>query len=633
MIHPMRACARPTRVRRAVTACVALALALVPLTRAHAAGPGALDTKRFIPLAEVHAGQHATCRTVFAGRAIEDFDLEVVGVVKGGKADGDMILARATQPRLVHDGIAAGMSGSPVYIDGRLAGALAFGWPFSRDPLCGITPIADMLDVMQEPDGAPAGDFDAHSGPALAPSRGETGGLERLRTPLVCGGLTPAARAQLAPWAEQNGFVLEAGGVGGVPGGGYARVGDAATRASLVPGAAISVDLMRGDMNLAAIGTLTWRDGDRVAAFGHPFFQAGNVAMPLATADIATIVASDLNSFKMGTPGEQVGAITQDRRAAVAGSIGAVPSMLPFTIRLHAAEGDDTYHLWILRHRQFAPLLASTGVTAALTARGGAMTEATYRWRATLALKNAAPVTIEDVTSGNVEGAGALVSSFLSLLLDNPFAPVDADSITLDLDVRPGNTRTQIVSATVEPRVVKPGDAATVTAELRDWRGRTHYEQFQLPIPLNQPDGRMAVAIGGGPEVDRQEAARLPGRYRAVSLADLEDRVRQRRRDDHLYAALYAAGVEGTALGEPHPDLPVFAQRLMASDRANRPNEALGSLVRVAQASRPMGEPVDGVLAVPIDVRALAVPNGLAQPPGSRTIQFRLATPDPKEDE
>src|SRR5262249_27468493 len=159
--------------------------------------------------------------TVFEGHTLEDFDLEVVGVVKGGKADGDMILARATQPRLVHDGIAAGMSGSPVYIEGRLAGALAFGWPFSRDPLCGITPIAAMLDVMDQKDGAPAGDFAAQP-VAPFPTGGDGGrgaatsaGLERLRTPLVCGGLTPAARAQLAPWAEANGFLLEAGGVSG----------------------------------------------------------------------------------------------------------------------------------------------------------------------------------------------------------------------------------------------------------------------------------------------------------------------------------------------------------------------------------------------------------------------------------
>src|SRR5262249_10554423 len=122
-------------------------------------------------------------------------------------------------------------------------------------------------------------------------------------------------------------------------------------------------------------------------------------------------------------------------------------------------------------------------------------------------------------------------------------------------------------------------------------------------------------------------------RYRANSLADLVERVAERRRDDHLYAALYAPGVEGTALGEPHPDLPVFAQRLMTSDRANRPADALGSLVRGAQASKPLGEPVDGVLAVPVDVRALPVPNALANPANGRALQFRILTPDSKEDE
>jgi hypothetical protein len=289
--------------------------------------------------------------------------------------------------------------------------------------------------------------------------------------------------------------------------------------------------------------------------------------------------------------------------------------------------------LWILRHRQLAPLLATTGVMSALTARGGALSEATWAWHATLALRNAPPVDIADVTAGNLAGAGNLVSSFLTLLLDNPFAPVDADSVMVDLDVRPGTTRAQVVSATVEPRVARPGDTVAVTAELRDWRGRTHWERFQLAVPLTQPEGHLAIAVGGGPEVDRQEATRLPGRYRANSLDDLVQRIRDRRRDDHLYATLYAPGVEGTADSEPHPDLPVFAQRLLVSDRAVRPSEPLGSLVRVAQSSKGLGEPVDGILAVPLEVRALAVPNGLATPADRRPLLFRIANPDTKEDE
>ena len=624
-----RARARFARARGAVQGLLLLAFTVAPLAP-YAAAPAAaatLDPHRFIPVDEIHAGQHAVGRTVFEGRKVEEFELEIVGVVKGGKADGDMILARALGPRLEHDGIAAGMSGSPIYIDGRLAGALAFGWPFTRDPLCGITPIGEMLDVMGQPDGTPAGDFGTG---AVAPP----GGFERLRTPLVAGGLTGAARAVLQPWAEAQGFVLEEGGVAAGEGrGGFTRAAsDTAGRAAFVPGAAVSVDLMRGDMNLSAIGTLTWRDGDRVAAFGHPFFQAGDVSYPLGLADITTIVASDLNSFKLGTPGEQLGTITQDRRAGIAGTLGAPPPMLPLTVRIHGPEGDDTYRLWILRHRQFAPLLAATGVVGALTARGGALNEATWHWRATLSLTGGKVVSLEDVTAGNVANAGSLYASVLSLLLDNPFAPLSADSLALELDVRAGIARTQVVSVGVEPRVVRPGDSVEVTAELRDWRGATRFERFALAVPLSAPEGRAAIAVGGGQELDKQESSRLPGRFRVNSLADLYARLAERRRDDHIYAALYAPGIEATADGESHPDLPVFAQRLLASDRVVDPTAPLGSLSRYAQSAKDLGEPVDGVLSVPLDVRALPVPNALA-PLDRRAAAFRTFTPDSKEDE
>src|SRR5690349_7735844 len=175
------------------------------------------DRSKFIRASEIKPGMKATGRTVFTGRTIETFDLEIVGVVPGGKAEGDMILARAVGPRMEHDGIAAGMSGSPIYIDGRLAGALAFSWPFSRDALCGITPIEEMLDVMHQKDGPPTGDF--ATGPIItlpppipqpAPAP-EAAGMERLRTPLMTGGLSQEARAWLEPWAKEQGFLLTAG--------------------------------------------------------------------------------------------------------------------------------------------------------------------------------------------------------------------------------------------------------------------------------------------------------------------------------------------------------------------------------------------------------------------------------------
>ncbi|MEP7028834.1 MAG: hypothetical protein ABI960_09595, partial [Candidatus Eisenbacteria bacterium] len=373
------------------------------------------------------------------------------------------------------------------------------------------------------------------------------------------------------------------------------------------------------------------RDGDRVAAFGHPFFQSGPVAYPLALADITTIVASDLNSFKMGEPAEQVGTITQDRRAAVAGTIGPIPRMLPLTVRVNGLAGAETYHYEILRSRMLAPTLAGLGVVGALTARGGAAPEATWRWRARLSAPGTPPLVLEDVSSGQLTSSAQLLSAPLGLLLNNPFAVYDADSLTFDLDVTPGLSRARIVSASVEPRTVAPGQTARVTAELRDYRGGSSFLHFDLVVPQAQPEGRVVLAIAGGTELDRQEAPRLPGRFRVSSLAELIARLAERRRDDHLYAVLYGPGIEASFDGEDHPSLPAFAQRLLASDRANRPEDPFGNLDALAHAEESIGIPVDGLLTLPLDIRLQSNPNGTVRAGAQRAPAMRLIPHDSEE--
>lgn len=577
----------------------------------------------FMALADVKPGQRAIGRTVFTGRTIEEFELEIVGTVPGGRTEGAMILARGKGTRIEHDGIAAGMSGSPIYVDGKLIGALAFGWPFSRDALCGIQPIADMLEVMRHPDGKPAGGFD--DGPAVPaePSLPFPGvptppGAARSRVPLVAGGFAASSLALLAPWAEEHGFLLVPGGGGGGDGSaraatssGVPRLEAGAALKALEPGAAVAVDLMRGDLNLSAIGTLTYREGDRVVAFGHPFFQTGNVAYPLSLAEVTTIVASNLNSFKMGTPTEQVGTITQDRRAAVAGKVGPIPRMLPLVIRVRSgadfatasAAPADTYRFDLVRHRLLAPQLAGIATVNALATAAGTVPEATWRYRLSLTLPGGKPLVLEDTATGVLQSASTQLSGPLGLLLDNPFAPFDADSLALDVTVLAGPSRAQVWSARVEPTVARPGDEVRVIATLRDFRGGQHDVIVPLVVPEEAADGRLVVAVGGGGALDRQEALRLPGRHRAVSLASLLDRLADRRRDDHVYAALYGPGLEPTVDGVAYPDLPGFAQRMMAADRATRPGDPWGRLAPLAERGRDVAAPVAGLLTVPLEVR------------------------------
>ncbi len=617
-------------------ACAALLGLAAPARSASPVDDRKLDRTKFIPVEEIKPGQVATCRTVFQGRTIETFELDIVGVLPGGRTDGDMILARARGERLTHQGIAAGMSGSPVYIDGRLAGALAFGWSFSRDPLCGITPIAEMLDVLDHPECSPAGDFgsggavpllprpqgegeidsETPSPPASAPA-GRAHQIAQLRTPLVVSGLTPQARDVLVPWADQMGFVLAPGGAfsAQAPGGGGggrgvgahspepARLGKEAALKALEPGASIAVDLIRGDLNASAIGTLTWREGDKVLAFGHPFFQSGEVKMPLSLSDITTIVASDLNSFKMGVAAEQVGTISQDRRAGIGGAVGEPPAMLPVTVKVKGDPGEATYHFQILRHRGLAAQLVSLLALNSTTARGGLLAEATWRYRFALAMPGRAPVELEDVGSGTLGTLMGSLTQPLQLLLNNPFAPLDADSLTLDLTIAAEMARAQIWSARLEPRVVRPGERVKLWVETHDWRGQPRETALELDVPSDQPEGRFVVVAAGGADLDRSETQRLPTRHRASSLAELIERLGDRRKVGQLYGVIYGPGVELNLGGHTYPDLPSFAQQVLASDREARPASPWGRLDRVAETSKSLGAPVLGVVTLALDVR------------------------------
>jgi len=297
---------------------LALAGPLLPVAAA-----AAKPTVPTLDVEGIHAGQKAVVKTVFAGDRVEEFDAEIVGVLHGGRVEGDMILARATSERVVRLGVAAGMSGSPVYVDGRLIGALSSGWNFSREPLFGITPIREMLEVLDQPTQAqPSGTAGPTGAEIVAPSGSSTrfrefrwddgaaepvassagpapsarraldttGGMTPLRIPLACSGLDARALEPLGRELEALGFAV-------VPGGKAEAGGPTAD--ALVPGAAVAVDVLRGDLLLSAIGTVTYRDGDRVLIFGHPFFQSGEVRLPLSTASITTVVASQMSSFKL----------------------------------------------------------------------------------------------------------------------------------------------------------------------------------------------------------------------------------------------------------------------------------------------------------------------------------------------
>lgn len=527
-----------------------------------------------LPPADLHPGQHAVVRTVFAGDSIETFDAVILGVMDGGRSDGKIILARATSERVVASGVAQGMSGSPVYVDGKLVGALSSGWPFSKEPIFGITPIGEMLDVLDRPD-APAGD--AAGGPSgvddpaarsyrglawsddssAAPAPRATG-IARpvpLKLPLAAGGLHPAAFGPVRDLFDASGFTVTPGG----------RVSGGRER-PFVPGSPVAVDLLRGDLNFSAIGTVTYVDGDRVLIFGHPFFQAGPVRLPLSTAHIVTILPSVNTSFKLGMAGVTVGTATQDRRAAVAGRLGAGPRLLPFTVRVEQEGHPQDFRFEAIEDRMLLPQLVNAAAMNCVMEAGGGTPMQTVEWSLTLHRKGRV-FTTSDVVAGEqplAEATGVLTGP-LRFLYGNSFEPFSLDSLSITLRVSPGRKQWTVRSATLLTNAVRPGGVALVRADLERWRGEKRSLVLRVAVPEELPDGRYPLAIGGGAEADRATATRLPSRFRPVSVEDAFVKLGRLRSADAIYATLWARAPEVTRDGEDFPELPSSALAVIAA--------------------------------------------------------------------
>jgi len=323
----------------------------------------AQDTK-IMPVDEVRQGMKGFGKTVFQGTTIEQFGVEVLGVLKNFAPKQDMILVRLSGGPLERTGVIAGMSGSPVFIDGKLLGAVAFAFPFAKEPIAGVQPIQQMLDILDQKPGNTPKVAQASSGilPAESPTAFVFGQLQRLaegvpiqqlllpqsllsagsfqsgtgtpslmriQTPLLVSGTSAAALQQFAPFFSAFGFTpVQAGGGGGAanlaPGSG----------SKLEPGSSVNVELIRGDISWSANGTVTYVDGNKVYAFGHPNLTAGPTDVPMSAGYVISLLPNVQNSFKLAVPLDVVGAFQQDRSTGIAGTLGATSKMIPVSVML-----------------------------------------------------------------------------------------------------------------------------------------------------------------------------------------------------------------------------------------------------------------------------------------------------------
>ena len=522
-----------------------------------------------MPADQVERGMIGFGLTVFQGTKIDTFRAEILGVMRNWAPKSDLIVARLSGGPLEETTVIAGMSGSPVYIDGKLIGAVAYGWRFSKEPICGITPIEEMIrtldrgvDASPEMGALPPPSIpEIPVSPKIARADGLGGAtLIPLTPPLVLSGFDRRVVDRMAEELSGYGFAPAQGGAGS-----DAERKDIPFR----PGAALGVQFIRGDLSATGIGTLTYRDGDRVVGFGHPLFSSGGTDLPMTNAYIHDVIPSRMWSTKIGSAGRVVGAIRQDRRAAIAGVMGAVPDMMPISVRI--GDGGDTYEFQVLRHRELGPLFAGYAVFNTILSAERRAGDATVRALAYIELEGHPSVERENVYSGSaalLESARGLVAP-VSVLIRNRFERVRIERVRIEIEVEESRRTALIEEVLVDRLRLRPGEHVDAKILLRPYLAEPFEQEISVCIPPEVPDGELILLVGDARSVQAMEQSRAPGRYTPGDLPHLLDLLAYEERNDELIVELISPDRGVTVQAQELPSLPL--SMLFVLDGSERP--------------------------------------------------------------
>jgi hypothetical protein len=558
-------------------------------------GQGA-QTGRFMSVDEVRAGMKGVGRTVFEGTAIEEFQVEIMGVLKNVQPKQDLILARLSGGPLEKTGVIQGMSGSPVYINGRLLGAVAFSFPYAKDPIAGIQPIAQMLDLLDRrtPAATPAAVGPDQITPArtpaafvfemmekarigaplqeilgypAAPASVGGGALAHIPIPLSIAGATPGLLQEFGSFFGAQGFSLVQSGTSG----GAMNLPSTPAR-RLEPGSAVSASLVRGDLDISANGTVTYVDGDKVYAFGHPFLSAGPLNLPMSTAYIISSIARLDSSSKVALPVDVVGAFRQDRATGIFGSMADKPAMIPMTIRVKSSNDVTTpYRFEVVNDRYLTPLLASLTMINAIGASERALGEITMNVTGNIQIKGSEPVRISNISTGDGNGptmATVAAVSPIQYLLTSGFDGALIEGVDLDIATTDRKTGATLERISVSRDEVRAGDTVTLSAQLRGTRGEMIVEQYPVTIPAGLASGKIQMVVGDGSTVTASELRRgATGAPPGLAAAVRE--LNKLRRNDRLYVKITNNQPGVVIGGEEFPSLPPSMIALLDSNRAS----------------------------------------------------------------
>ena len=463
-----------------------------------------------MPVRDIQPGMQGIGKTVISGDTIEEFNVEILGV-SGTQATGYNIFARLYgDPIDKTGGVAQGMSGSPVYVDGRLVGAVAFGKTFNDPHYCFLTPIGRMLPLLDEQRSVPA-DW-LPKGTALMAGGFTEYGLEYLQE-------------KIAP------FGLTAVGAGGTA---------QESRKVLEPGSSVGAALMQGDMSLGALGTVTWTDDKgNVLAFGHSFMQRGESSFFMTKAWVLGVIPNLQSGYKVGNIGEPVGSITQDRSTGIGGSLGALPKTIPLFVTANDSDRAQTSNVRVrlVEDEQLVPSIVDAvvvnTVSKTVDRAGGGTAKLRFHITGVDSKKNIIEIQRENMFYANealLKNLNQELSEAMTILMQNKFEPVQLYGIDVEAEVSSQVQVAEVFGVRAPAAAVKPGARVPITVTLKPYRGEEFTETVYFTVPKDHPGGKLALNVRGGSSMAwvmnllrKQQSEGVPAAQKQEKRRKLED--------------------------------------------------------------------------------------------------------------
>jgi len=548
---------------------------------------------QFFPLSELKEGMRGTAWTVFRGNQPEEFNVEILGVVPGAIGPKqDMIVGRLSGGQADRTSVFAGMSGSPVYIDGRLVGAISYSFPFSKEPICGITPIEQIVAIFEKnqnlqpkPKQPRAVSFAELTSTTWQPNFPKNAtvtssllvgvnpnsalnamvgqAFQPIATPLAFSGFSQDTLNLFAPQLAAVGlFPVSAGG-------GAARITPLkeANEKTLLGGTSVSMQLTRGDYSLAASGTVTLRDGEKIYAFGHPFLNLGSSDLPMSESHVVTVIPNLNNSFKLAVPDSMVGSMTQDRATGVFGNLGQAPKMIPVKINLQTSRNQqETVHFEVAKDEFLTPLLLNIAIYNSIVANERGLGDATVELAGEIKLKGQSPIKIERRFDGaNASQFAALsVAVPVNALLQSRFDNVEISEVNLNVTSLDGSNSATLERIALDRSSVKAGETFEIQAFVRTDSGKVFSQKIPVTIPTDTPAGTLSVTVADGGSLQATAASK---QFVPKDLGELIRTINQLKKNDRLYVQTFRV-TNGAIIGANElPNLPPSMLATLNNDR------------------------------------------------------------------